>query len=92
MSQPGQAKLVLVVASKSRGGNRWSADDYDVRFGSTNGKVVGRIFKASMAPPGRNWFWTITEHVPQQPTSRGYAATRTEAMEAFRHAWNRTTG
>jgi hypothetical protein len=92
MSEPRQATLVLVSANKSRGGGHWSADDYDVRFGGANGKVVGRILKSETSPAGRKWFWTITEQSPQQPSSRGYAATRAEAIGAFRQAWGRMTG
>jgi hypothetical protein len=33
------------------------------------------------------WFWTITARVPQCPYDRGYAATREEAMAAFKAAW-----
>ena len=81
-------QLLLVRASKSRGGDHWSADDFDVRLGSAQGEVIGRIFKAVMAPDERNWFWTITARVPQQPTERGYATTRDQAMTAFRLAWD----
>jgi hypothetical protein len=52
--------------------------------------VVGKIFKAVMAPDGLNWLWTITERTPQKLTHRGYAATLEEAMEAFKRAWSST--
>jgi hypothetical protein len=81
-------QLVLVRASKSRGGGDWSDDDYDVRLGNTKGQVIGRIFFAPQSPPDRPWFWTITARFPQQPTERGYAATREQAMTAFRRAWD----
>jgi hypothetical protein len=64
-------QFILVKASKSRGGGHWSEDDYDVRLGNTNGKVIGRIFRLPQSPQDRPWFWTITERVPQQPTERG---------------------
>jgi hypothetical protein len=34
-------QFVLTKARKSRGGDHWSPDDYDVR--DSHGKVVGRI-------------------------------------------------
>lgn len=50
------------------------ADDYDVLDRSQHGeKLVGRIMRYPQAPEGQPWFWTITAHVPQSPTSRGYA-------------------
>ena len=67
----------LKCASKSRPSGEWSDDDYDVWDG--NAKVVGRIFRADAAPPGRSWFWTITVRLPQYPTVHGYTATREEA-------------
>ena len=78
-------KLILVHASKSRSSGQWSDEDYDVRDG--NAKVVGRIFRAPNAPPGRSWFWTIMVRLPQYPTVRGYTATREEPMAAFKRAW-----
>lgn len=80
--------LILVPANKSRGGGHWSADDFDVRLGSASGEVVGRIFLSPQSPPGRAWFWTVTARAPQQPTERGYTATREQAMTAFRLAWD----
>ena len=80
---------ILVPANKSRGGGHWSDDDFDVRLGNAEGKVVGRIFRAPQSPQGRSWFWAITVYVPQQPTQRGYAATRDEAKAAFKAAWKR---
>jgi hypothetical protein len=85
---PNNRQLFLVSANKSRGGDHWSADDYDVRLGSAEGQVIGRIFLAPMAPAERPWFWTITARMPQQPTDKGYAPTRDQAMTAFRLAWD----
>jgi hypothetical protein len=80
-------KLFLITASKSRGG-KWNADDYDVRLGSTEGHVVGRIFKPPMAKSEEPWFWTITDLDIKRPLSdRGYAATRESAMAAFRSGY-----
>jgi hypothetical protein len=80
-------QLVLISANKSRNSRHWSSDDYDVRLGDAKGRVVGRIFLSPQSPKDRLWFWTITERVPQWPTDRGYAATRDEAMTAFKLAW-----
>jgi len=42
-------QFVLVSARKSRGGEWWSPDDYDVR--DSHGKVVGRIMYDPQANP-----------------------------------------
>jgi len=86
----GMTDLVLVSAKESRGGGDWSRDDYDVRLGDASGRVVGKIFKAVMAPDDLSWLWTITERTPRKLTDRGYAATLEEAMEAFKSAWAST--
>jgi hypothetical protein len=78
-------KFILVHASKSRPSGKGSDDDYDVWDGKA--KVVGRIFRATATPPGRPWFWMITEVALQRPTDLGYAATCDEAMEEFKRAW-----
>jgi hypothetical protein len=45
------------------------------------GEVVGRIMLHPQAPPGQPWFWTITTlDKPPSVYSRGYAATREQAM------------
>ena len=85
MSHGRSPKLILVHANKSRPSGKWTDDDYDVW--DWNAKVIGRIFRAPVAPPGRSWFWTITVRQPQHPTVRGYAATRDEAMAEFKRAW-----
>src|SRR5262249_53137069 len=69
----GMTDLTLVNAKESRGDGHWSHDDYDVRLSDANGRVVGKIFKAVMAPDGLNWLWTITERTPPKLTYRGYA-------------------
>ena len=79
-------KLILIRASKSRPRGQWSDDDYDVW--DWNAKVVGRIFRATAAPPGRSWFWTITERDLQRPTEIGYAASCEEALAAFKQVWH----
>ena len=82
-----EQQLVLVAARKSRGGQHWNKDDYDVRLLDPSGPVIGRIFKPPQAPKDRPYFWTITAVRAQLPTERGYTATREEAMAAFKSAW-----
>lgn len=77
--------LVLVHASESRPPGPWPDDDYDVRLGSAQGRVAGRISR--MGPPDRSWLWTVGPHL--QPTTGGYETTLEEAMAAFRLAWGK---
>jgi hypothetical protein len=75
--------FVLIKTRKSRNGDHWSPDDYDVR--DSHGKVVGHIMRHPQAPEGQPWFWTITAR--EQPPSvynRGYAASREQAMRYFK--------
>ena len=62
-------------------------DDFEVL---ANGEVVGRIYKASAAPVGSPWMWTLTfwHHEARSPP-HGYAATREAAMAAFAKSWRR---
>ena len=73
--------LILKRAARSRSSGRWNDDDFDVLAGA---KVVGRIYKASAAPVGSPWMWTLAfgHHEDCTPT-HGYAATREAAMAAF---------
>ena len=61
-------------------------DDFEVL--DENRHTVGRIMWTHSMPADRRWFWSITCHVPQPPTSQGYARTREDAMAAFKTAWN----
>jgi len=55
-----------------------------------NGEVVGRIFKASDAPVGSPWMWTLAfGHLEDRTPTHGYAETREAAMAAFAKSWRR---
>ena len=60
-------------------------DDYVVL--DEQRRKIGRIMLHPQGPSGSPWFWSITARFPQYPHERGYAATREEAMAAFKAAW-----
>src|SRR5262245_39503695 len=66
-------------------------DDYTVHEGE---RTVGRVFCVDAAhPDGRAWMWTIEFHERRgEPPHQGHAATREDAMESFRRAWNAGQG
>jgi hypothetical protein len=70
-------------SSKSRGGE-WDADDFDVY---ESGRVIGRIMRHPQAPKEQPWFWTIVQGIAPAIDSRGYAATREQAMADFKARW-----
>jgi hypothetical protein len=72
MTEP---RLFLVSANKSRSSAQWSDDDYDVRDGTATGRVIGRIYKLSVAPTGKWWWWRLMLF-PAMTTDRGTAETR----------------
>jgi hypothetical protein len=78
-------RLILVHATHNRPSKKRPEDDYDIW--DDKGRIIGRIFRAAMAPKDRPWFWTTTKLESQRPTDRGYALTREDAMTAFKHAW-----
>ena len=60
-------------------------NDYTVLDGD---RSIGRIFLSPTAPPDRNWMWTITARdYPPTIHSRGYSATREQAMADFKAQW-----
>jgi hypothetical protein len=78
----------LILKSTARHyGSPWTDadDDFVVLSG---GQVIGRIMRHPQAPKGCPWFWTITarEH-PPSIHSRGYSATREQAMAEFKAQW-----
>jgi hypothetical protein len=81
--------LLLRRASESRAGAE-ANDDYDVI--SADGFVIGRIFRATTAPAGTPWMWTLAcgQHEDRTPT-HGHKATREAAMQAFARSWHRET-
>ncbi len=78
--------LTLKRASKHRPSGSWDPDDYDVVDGD---RVIGRIMRTQQTPAGEPWFWSITVRAPQRAGDRGYAASREQAMAAFKAAWER---
>jgi hypothetical protein len=61
-------------------------NDYAVLNG---GRVIGRIFLSPHSPPDHNWMWTITaREYPPTIHSRGYSATREEAVADFKKQWS----
>ena len=80
--------LLLRQASESRAGAE-DPHDYDVISGG-DGLVIGRIFKATTAPAGTPWMWTLSygQHEDRTPT-HGYEPTREAAMQVFARSWRR---
>jgi hypothetical protein len=80
-------QFVLMKASKKRGGDWWSPDDYDVR--DSHGKVVGRI-----PPPASTERPAVVlddNGTPPVSHNRGYSTTREHAMADFKARWAATT-
>ena len=76
---------LILKTTRSQYGSPFDNDDYVVVDGD---HVIGRIFLSPQSPPDR-WMWTITarEHPPSIHT-RGYSATREQAMADFKAQWN----
>jgi len=78
----------ILKTTRSQYGSGFDArNDYVVIDGD---RVIGRIFLSPQSPPGRHWMWTITARdYPHSIHSRGYSATREEAMVDFKAQWLR---
>jgi hypothetical protein len=85
MAQQRDQQFILVKASKSRLSGRRGNDDFDVLDASR--KVIGHIFRAPQSP--RYLPWMITARLPNEPTDRGYAGSREQAMLDFEAAWTK---
>ena len=81
--------LILKHANKNRlGAIDWGPNDFDVCVGD---RGIGRIFLSPQSPPGRHWIWTITARdYPRSIHTRGYSATREQAMADFKVQWLNT--
>ena len=81
-----QMTLILKHANKNRlGAIDWGPDDFDV---CVSDRCIGRIFLAPQSPPDRSWMWTITARdYPRTIHSRGYSATREQAMAELKARW-----
>ena len=79
--------LILKHANKNRlGAIDWGPNDFDVLNAD---RCVGRIFMSPQAPQGHPWFWTITARdYPRSIHTRGYSATREQAMAEFKAQWS----
>jgi hypothetical protein len=77
--------MALTLAFTKRYFGFGDKDDHVVLDG---GRVIGRIFLSPQSPADRNWMWTITARdYPRSIHSRGYSATREEAMADFKAQW-----
>jgi len=75
----------LVLAPTRRCFGIGDKNDYTVLDG---GRCIGHMVLSRQAPKERPWFWTITAR-DFTPTidSRGYSATRQQAMANFKSQW-----
>jgi len=80
--------LMLILEPTGRHyDTQWSDSDYIVLDDKRT--CIGRIFLSPHSPPDRNWMWTITaRQYPPTIHSRGYSATREDAMADFKAQWS----
>jgi hypothetical protein len=70
--------MITVVRAPKFIDNKYSEDSFALFEGD---RCVGHVLRASRAPQGKPWFWTIfTRGVSDKP-DRGYAATRERAID-----------
>lgn len=77
--------MALTLAFTKRYFGFGDKDDHVVLDG---GRVIGRIFLSPQSTSDCNWMWTIT--APEYPRSihtRGYSATREQAMADIKAQW-----
>jgi hypothetical protein len=75
---------LILKTTRSQYGSPFDAKNDVVLDG---GRVVGRIFLSPQSPD-RNWMWTITApDYPRSIHSRGYSATREQAIADFKAQW-----
>jgi hypothetical protein len=86
MSNTGQMTLILKTMRSQYGSPFDTAEnDYAVLL---DGEVIGRIMLHPQVPEGQSWFWTITARdYPRSIHTRGYSATREQAMADFKTQW-----
>ena len=77
--------LILKTTRSQYGSPFDDKNDYVVL---RDGHVIGRIFMPPQAPERQPWFWTITAmDYPRTIHSRGYSASREQAMQDFKTQW-----
>jgi hypothetical protein len=84
-----EANIVLPTTVAEPGPVAVAGRDRKLYYRPRRDHHIGRIMLHPQGPQGQPWFWSITARVPQYPHDRGYAATRDEAMAAFKMAWLR---
>jgi hypothetical protein len=65
--------FLLRRVSESRAGAE-ASDDYDVI--GADGLVIGRVFRATTAPPGTPWLWTLGVRGARRSRPRAHARGR----------------
>jgi hypothetical protein len=81
----GMTDLILTTNGRTEG-DEGDEGDYDV---TSEGRLVGHIFKPTAAPVETPWMWAFVHSRPEDrfPAPHGYAATREDAMQAFASVW-----
>jgi len=79
-------KITLISARRYHADMSRGDEDYVVL--DDKGQLVGHIILYPQTPKEKPWFWTITtREYPPTIHSRGYSATREEAMADFKKQW-----